>query len=112
MTHPSDAHDPKAPGDTQDESLTEDQDSPADARLRARVKAAVDLTREHLTPEEAEEHEQMLFSLARTDPRFSTWLDDQRPRTAPDSSGLVQKKDEDALAASVARRAAGKGRGT
>lgn len=111
MTDPPDPRETTAPTTAEDEDLSEIDDSPGDAELRARVEEALDLTRELLSPEDLEEQRRMLFSLARTHPRFSTWLSDQRPRAVPDRSGLVQKKEDAALRASIARRAAGGGKG-
>jgi hypothetical protein len=85
--------------------------SAEDAELTGRVEKALALTRSFLTPEELDEHRRMLLSLARVHGKHSTWLSDQRPREVPDSSGFVQKKDDAALSASIARRAGGRGRG-
>lgn len=111
-TRPADPHTPFSPGEVREEGAAELEGGPEEAALRARIEEALDLTRGLLGPEEVEEHRRMLLALARLHPRFSSRIEDARPRPVPDRSGLVQKKDDAALRASVARRAAGRGRGT
>ena len=100
-SHSDEAH-------TENDPLLERAERQGEAALRDLVERALDLTREFVAPEDLEEQRALLFSLARTHPRFSTWLQDQEPRKVPESSGVVEKKDEAALQAAAARRAGGR----
>jgi hypothetical protein len=81
-----------------------------DEALVRRVDRVMARYRAGLTEEEWQEHRRMLLFLAKTHPRFSTWVEDVRPRAAPDGSGVAAKKDPASLEA-ASQSARGKAMG-
>lgn len=87
----------------------DDRDSRDDGDLQERVDRAMTPYRGLLTEEEWQEQRRMLLFLAKTHPRFSDWIERQRPPAAPDQSGFQVKKDATALEAAL-QKAEGKTR--
>lgn len=85
-----------AAGDEQD-----GPEIPPDEDLVRRVDRAMAPYREGLTEEEWHLYRHFLLFLAETHPRFSTWIEDVRPRDVPDRSGIAAKKDITSLEAAA-----------
>jgi hypothetical protein len=99
--------------DDRDEDADQDRDgldTLYDEALVRRVDRVMARYRTGLTEEEWQEHRRMLLFLAKTHPRFSTWVDDIQPREVPDGSGVAAKKGSASLEA-AARSARGKAAG-